>query len=44
MGTNKRYAAAIDRRMDAKILERIAREAGPLQSLSREEIAWTPSL
>ncbi|MFK4115029.1 hypothetical protein ACI2K6_10405 [Microbacterium sp. NPDC006705] len=38
MGTNKRYAAAVDRRMDQKILERIARDAGPLQSLSREEI------
>ncbi len=38
VGTNKRYAAAVDRRMDQKILERIARDAGPLQSLSREEI------
>ncbi len=38
MGTNKRYAASVDRRMDARILQRIAAEAGPLQSLTREEI------
>lgn len=38
MGTNKRYAASVDRLMDQRILERIARDAGPLQSLSREEI------
>ncbi len=38
MGTNKRYAAAVDRRMDAKILERAAREGGPLQSLTAAEL------
>lgn len=38
MGTNKRYARAIDQRMDARIVERIAREGGPLQSLSNAEL------
>jgi hypothetical protein len=38
MGTNKRYAAAVDRQMDTRILERIAAEAGPLQSLSKDEL------
>lgn len=38
MGTSRRYAASVDRRMDARILERIAAEAGPLQSLSPEEL------
>ena len=37
MGTSRRYAAAVDRQMDARILRRLA-EGGPLQSLSREEI------
>lgn len=36
MGTNKRYAAQIDRRMDARILERIAAEF-PLQTLTPKE-------
>ena len=38
MGTSRRYAGAVDRRMDTRILERIAAEAGPLQSLSPEEL------
>lgn len=38
MGTSKRYASAVDRRMDTRILERIAAEAGPLQSLSSAEL------
>lgn len=38
MGTSKRYAASVDRAMDARILQRTAAEAGPLQSLTREEI------
>jgi len=38
MGTSKRYAAAVDRRMDERILERVAAEAGPLQSLTSDEL------
>lgn len=38
VGTSKRYAASVDRAMDDRILQRIAAEAGPLQSLTREEI------
>lgn len=38
MGSNKRYAGSVDRAMDARILQRIASEAGPLQTLTREEI------
>lgn len=38
MGTSKRYATSVDRQMDARILERVAAEAGPLQSLSPEEL------
>ncbi len=38
MGSNKRYAAHYDRLMDQRILERIARQDGPLQSLTREEL------
>lgn len=38
MGTTKRYAAHYDRLMDQRILERIARQDGPLQSLTREEL------
>lgn len=37
MGTNRRYATAIDANMDARILQGIARDA-PLQSLTREEL------
>lgn len=37
MGTNKRYAAQIDQRMDARILERIARD-GDLQTLTSTEL------
>ncbi|MFG6402677.1 MULTISPECIES: hypothetical protein [unclassified Microbacterium] len=40
MGTNRRYADQIDRRMDERILERLARE-GPLQSLSDNELELT---
>ncbi|WP_353477385.1 hypothetical protein [Microbacterium wangruii] len=35
---NKRYAAAVDRRMDDRILERVATDAGPLQSLTPDEL------
>lgn len=38
MGTNKRYAASVDRQMDRKILERIAATSGPLQSLTSAEL------
>lgn len=38
MGTNKRYAAQLDARMDTRILERAA-AAGPLQTLSDAELA-----
>lgn len=38
MGTNKRYAAAVDRRMDSRILSRTIAEAGPLQTLTAEEL------
>ena len=37
MGTSRRYATAVDRQMDRRILERIAAE-GPLQSLTDEEL------
>ena len=36
MGSNRRYAADIDRRMDARITERIMRSGEP-QSLTRAE-------
>jgi len=38
MGTSRRYAAHYDQLMDARIIERVAATAGPLQSLSREEL------
>ena len=37
MGSNRRYAEAIDRRMDARIVERIMR-SGPPASLSDQEL------
>lgn len=37
MGTNRRYADAVDRRMDDRILERTA-AGGPLQSLTPQEL------
>lgn len=37
MGTNKRYADAIDKRMDERILERLA-AGGELQTLSAAEL------
>ena len=37
MGTNRRYAEQIDRRMDDRILERLAR-SGPLETLTRAEL------
>ena len=37
MGTNKRYAADVDRRMDNRIAERIMRSSAPL-ALSDEEL------
>lgn len=37
MGTNRRYAEQIDRRMDARILERLARD-GELQTLTDAEL------
>lgn len=37
MGTNRRYADAIDRRMDEKILLTVSR-GGPLQSLTAAEL------
>lgn len=37
MGTNRRYADAVDRQMDERILQRTA-ESGPLQTLSAEEL------
>jgi hypothetical protein len=37
MGTNRRYAHSIDKRMDDRILESLTR-AGTLQSLTREEL------
>jgi hypothetical protein len=36
MGTNRRYAATVNRQIDARILQRIAEE-NPLQSLIRDE-------
>lgn len=38
MGSNRRYAAQVDRRMDDTILERHVMTAGPLQSLTPEEL------
>ncbi|MEA5053185.1 MAG: hypothetical protein VB093_07055 [Propionicimonas sp.] len=38
MGTNKRYADHYDQLMDARILDRIAATAGPLQSLTDAEL------
>ncbi len=38
MGTNKRYADHYDGLMDARILERTAATAGPLQSLTDAEL------
>ena len=38
MGTSRRYATSVDRQMDRRILERIAAEAGPLQSLTKDEL------
>ena len=38
MGTSRRYAHHYDELMDQRIVERVAATAGPLQSLSREEI------
>jgi hypothetical protein len=37
MGTSKRYAAAVDRQMDARILQRVMQENTPL-TLTREEL------
>lgn len=37
MGTNRRYAHSIDKRMDDRILESLTR-AGTLQTLTREEL------
>lgn len=37
MGTNRRYAEQIDRRMDERILQRIA-SSGPLQTLTAAEL------
>lgn len=39
MGTNKRYAASVDRQIDQRILERLVATSGPLQSLSADELA-----
>lgn len=38
MGTNKRYAHRIDQAMDERILERFIAKAGPLQSLTPDEL------
>ncbi|MCK6065742.1 MULTISPECIES: hypothetical protein [Microbacterium] len=38
MGTNRRYAAHFDRLMDERIIQRVADTAGPLQTLSSEEL------
>jgi hypothetical protein len=38
VGTNKRYADHYDQLMDARILDRIAATAGPLQSLTDAEL------
>jgi hypothetical protein len=38
VGGNKRYADHYDRLMDARILDRIAATAGPLQSLTEAEL------
>ena len=37
MGTNKRYAESVDRRMDARVVEKVMRSGQPL-SLSDEEL------
>lgn len=37
MGTNRRYADSVDRRMNDRILDKIARE-GPLQTLAKIEL------
>lgn len=37
LGTNRRYATAVDARMDARILQGIAQDA-PLQSLTPDEL------
>lgn len=38
MGTNKRYARYYDKQMDERILQRYITTAGPLQSLSDDEL------
>jgi hypothetical protein len=38
VGTNRRYAVQIDRRMDERILERLAK-SGPLETLTASELA-----
>ena len=38
MGTNKRYAERVDQAMDERIIERFVQTAGPLQSLTPEEL------
>ena len=38
MGTSKRYAATVDRQMNQRILARTIAEAGPLQSLTVDEL------
>ncbi|HQA78342.1 MAG TPA: hypothetical protein PLL50_08320 [Propionicimonas sp.] len=38
VGRNKRYADHYDRLMDARLLDRIAATAGPLQSLTAAEL------
>ena len=38
MGTNKRYAHRVDQAMDERIIERFVATAGPLQSLTAEEL------
>ena len=38
MGTNKRYAHYYDKLMDERIIERFVATAGPLQTLSPEEL------
>lgn len=38
MGSNKRYAAYYDRQNDERIIEAFVAKAGPLQSLTVEEI------
>lgn len=38
MGTSKRYAAAVDRQMDRRILERVMREHGEPETLTSAEL------